>query len=56
MCPDEKKFKTGYKSPCVDLSAQKVVNQIQMLLPLQRVTLSPNIFKSLVSGNFIGNT
>lgn len=46
MCPDEKKFKAGYKSPRVDLSAQKVVNQIQMLLPLQKVTLSPNIIQS----------
>lgn len=55
MCPDEKKFKVGYKSPRVDLSAQKVVNQTQMLLPLQRVTLSPNIFRTLVSGDFIGN-
>lgn len=54
MCPDEKKFKAGYKSPRVDLSVQKVVNQTQMLLPLQ--TLSPNIFRTLVSGDFIGNT
>lgn len=41
MCPDEKKFKAGYKTPCVDLCAQNIVNQIQMLLPLQRGDFAP---------------